>query len=250
MENRLPLITRLTLSALGEARGGRVTAAIDPVAAWMLREQPDLHPHGAAEAAFTTIRARTRIIDRMIHDTVAMARADGKKLALWNLGPGFDARWYRLLPRVETTVTSVREVEEPAVLAVKNAMLEASPYAEWWSKVVRRTLPAAAWTVEARRGERTLVLLEGLAGRMAQDELEHTLERIHESSMDCTAILGLPGVGAEDASRWSVTRMRRMGWRVHEDARMGSRGRLILAAGGKECPGTYPLRVMRLERRT
>lgn len=248
MDDRLPLITRLTLSALGESRGGRVSAAIDPVAAWMLREQPDLHPHGAAEAAFTTIRARTTIVDRMIHDAIAIARGDGKKVAVWTLGPGFDARWYRLLPRMEEAITSVREVEEPAVLSIKNAMLETSPYAEWWSKVVRRSIPAGAWGVEPRRGERALVLLEGLAGRMSQDELESTLERIRESALDCAAILGLPGVGAEDASRWSVTRMRRMGWKVHEDARMGSRGRLILAAGGSECPGTYPLRVMRLER--
>lgn len=248
MDTRLPLITRLTLSALGEARGGRVRAAIDPVAAWMIKQQPDLHPYGAAQAAFTTIRARTQLVDRMLFDTAQLAREQGHKLSLWNVGPGFDARWYRLLPRLEGVFTSVREVEEPSVLGVKNALLEASPYTEAWSKVVRRALPAASWSVDPRRGEHTLVLMEGLAGRMNQDQLEATLSRIHGACDRCTAIVGLPGVGEDDAARWSVTRMRRLGWKVHEDARMGSRGRLILASGGEECPGTYPLRVMRMER--
>lgn len=249
MDTRLPLITRLTLSALGEARGGRVRAAIDPIAAWMIKQQPDLHPYGAAQAAFTTIRARTTLVDRMVFDTAQMAKEDGHRLSLWTLGPGFDARWYRLLPRVENVFTGVREVEEPSVLSVKNALLEGSPYAASWSKVVRRALPAASWTVDPRRGDRTLVVMEGLAGRMNQDQLEATLCRVHDSTKDCTAIVGLPGVGEDDAARWSVTRMSRLGWKVLEDARMGSRGRLILASGGEECPGTYPLRVMAMRRR-
>ena len=248
MDTRLPLITRLTLSALGEARGGRVRAAIDPVAAWMLKRQPDLHPYGAAQAAFTTIRARTALVDRMIFDSAQIARDQGHKLSLWNLGPGFDARWFRLLPRLDDVFVGVREVEEPSLLSLKNGLLEQSPYGDSWHKVVRRALPSASWSVDARRGDRLLVLMEGLAGRMNQDQLEATLTRVHEASKECTAIVGLPGVGEDDAARWSVTRMRRLGWKVHEDARMGSRGRLILASGGEECPGTYPLRVMRMER--
>lgn len=249
MDTRLPLITRLTLSALGEARGGRVRAAIDPVAAWMLKQQPDLHPYGAAQAAFTTIRARTGLVDRMLVDCAQIAREQGTRLSLWSVGPGFDARWYRLIPRLEDVFTSVREVEEPSLLSIKNALLEQSPYAEAWDKVVRRALPSASWAIETRRRDKALVVLEGLAGRMNQDQLESTLGRVHEATTKCTAIVGLPGVGEDDAARWSVTRMHRMGWKVMEDARMGSRGRLILASGGEECPGTYPLRVMRMERR-
>ncbi|MCO4746236.1 MAG: hypothetical protein KC912_15670 [Proteobacteria bacterium] len=249
MDNRLPLITRLTLSALGEARSGRVRAATDPVAAWMLKQQADLHPYGAAQAAFTTIRARTAVVDRMLTEVALVARDQNEPLHLWSLGPGFDARWFRLVPRLADVFRSVREVEEPSLFSVKNALLENSPYAEAWAKVVRRALPPASWTIDNRRDGRSVVLMEGLAGRMNQDQLEATLERVHSACERSTVIVGLPGVGDDDATRWSITRMNHIGWKVREDARMGSRGRLILAAGGKECPGTYPLRVMRMDRR-
>lgn len=249
MEHRLPLITRLTLSAIGQSQGGRVRAPIDPVAAWILQQQPDLHPITAAQAAFTTIRARTLLVDRMLTDIGHLAIQDGQRLVLWHLGPGFDARWYRLLPRLSNVYTGVREVEDPGLLTVKHSFLEASPYADHWKRVVRRAMAMSKWSIENRPGITPVVLMEGLAGRMEQDELEGTLARIHEATTECSVIFGLPGVGADDASRWSVTRMRRRGWSVIEDARMGPRGRLLLAAGGDECPGTYPLRVVRMERR-
>lgn len=243
----LPLITRLTVVALGRTAGNRALRALDPVAEWMLERVPGLVPEGIAPAALSTIRARTEVVDRLLSEAVERARTEQAQLCLWSVGAGLDARWQRMRRHLGP-VAEIREVDTPEVLSFKEAVLARSPYAEPWSRVARRPSDVPGWTVRPRSHTRPLVVLEGPAGRLPPDALERLLRRIRFETPDATVILGLPGTAPRDGpDPWTRPRLAADGWRIREDVHLGPRGRLVSPRGEAICPGMYPLRVLELE---
>jgi len=246
IEHEFPLITRLTLSALGAVEGGRIRKPFDPVAAWFLRNHPALVPDEPAVAALATIRARTALFDRMLEDELSRARLASEKLCLWVIGGGFDARWARMEEAFAGVVEEIRDVDEPALLKFKDRVLARSPFANAWKAVQQRPKPLEGWTVRPRTGTRPLVLLEGLAGRMAPAALRRLLQRIQFEVPDARLLLGLPGRPRDDDDQWTSFRIRHLGFHVEEDTNIGPRGRLLSPSGGELCPGMYPLRILRM----
>jgi len=245
-EPRIPLVTRLAVVALGTAEGGRVTAPMDPVAQWVLRQRPALRPAGIAPAAYSTIRARTQIVDRMIADEVALARQLGRRICLVAVGGGLDARWHRLAPRHSDVIVGYRELESAALLTLKDQLLRDSPYQGPWSEVVRHEHTFAAWDLGTIHGAFPLVVLEGLSGRLTPEALRRLLGMIHASSPDARLIAALPGYGQGEPVRWATGTLRELGWVPDEDILLAPRHRLASITGEGVCPGMYPQRVLRM----
>jgi len=234
---------RLTLYALGSVEGGRISRPADPVAAWLLRRFPDLAPGMPLSEALTTVRARASLVDRMIAGECARARQEGCGLCYGSVGGGLDARWYRLLPAFSDVVREQREIEEPALLLVKDEMLADSPFEVPWSQVIRRPLPMERWTVQACDDARWLVVLEGVHARMADTELQTVLTRIRADASDAVVVLEAP---VSSAVSWSKAAWAALGWSLVEDVRLAPRRSLVTADGRLVCPGIRALRVQRL----
>lgn len=249
MDARLPLIARLTLVALGAVAGGRARRPLDPVAAWLLRGDADLQPAEHSPAAHTTIRARTSIVDGLLAEEVERARVEGSRLAVWSVGGGFDARWYRLLPLLSDVVKVHREVEEPDLISLKTRLLNDSPYAALWRQVDKRAARADAWAVEEEEGTVPLVILEGLAGRLDPDALIELIDRVRATTPRARVIIGLPALSGRPKF-WSERGLHERGWRVCVDIRLAPRGRLVARTGKEICAGMHGLRLLRLEARS
>ena len=245
MEMRLPLIARLTLVALGSTGSAKVRRPLDPVAAYLLRQDPTLIPPEDAVAAFTTIRARTDVLDEMLLEEAHRARQNGSKIALWTLGGGFDARWYRLLPQISDVVTTCHEVETPDLMRSKMEALDASPYDELWSRVELRSAKVEDWKVDPVEGCEPLLLMEGLAGRMTPRMLRNLLASLATQVPNARVLLGLPAHGTEPGT-WTERRLSRLGWRVDAEVRLAPRGRLVGKDGKEICTGMHGMRVLRL----
>lgn len=246
IEHEFPLIARLTLFALGTVEGGRIRSPLDPVAHWLMRHRPALVPSGGAAPALSTIRARSVLVDRLLVDEVHRANAHGDRLCLWTIGGGFDARWVRLEEELADVVVEIREVEDPTLLRYKDRWLRESPFAARWSQVRLRPKATDGWTARPRTGARTLVILEGPAGRLAPDALKRVLQRIRYETPDARVLLGLPGLPRREGDIWTAFRIRSLGFRVEEDINLGPRGRLMTPDGDELCPGMYPVRVLLL----
>lgn len=246
IEHDFPLITRLTLFALGAVEGGRVRTPIDPVSSWLLHQRSALVPDTGALAALSTIRARTHVVDRMLLDELHRARALGEHLCVWTIGGGFDARWYRFASWFGEVITEAREVEEPGLLRFKDKVLKDSPFGIQWAQVRRRPKTMDGWLARPRTGCRPLVILEGLAGRMSPDPLRRLLQRLRYEVPDARLLLGLPGRPRSEGDQWSTFKIRHLGYQTIEDVNLGPRGRLLTPEGDEMCPGMYPVRVVRL----
>lgn len=245
-DQRLPLIARLSLVALGTVEGGRVRNPVDPVAQWALDKHPELKPSGIAPDAYSTIRARTAIVDRMIRDEAHQARELGRRICLITVGPGLDARWQRVLPDLDDVIVGYREFDDDAILAFKHRLLESSPFARRWNQVVRRPFGFEQWDLHPTPGAYPLVVLEGVAGRLTPDALRNLLSTIRMTTPDARLILALPGYGASEPVRWSNGTLRSIGWDPEEDILLGPRHRLASIIGEGVCPGMYPQRIVRL----
>ncbi len=247
-EVRLPLIARLTLYALGAVEGRRIRRPVDPVAAWLIRTHPSLLHSESAPAAFTTIRARTSIVDELIGEEVDRTRSLGRRMTLMSFGGGFDARWYRLLPIIGQTVDKLIEIESPGLLEHKNKLLADSPYAALWDKVERRAEAEGSWSQTRRPADRTtqpVVVMEGLAGRLEPVALRTLLSNLREHMPEARVLMGLPGYSGNPGA-WSGKQLHQLGWRIDTDVRLSPRGRLVAQSGKEICAGMHGLRVLRL----
>ena len=108
IEQRLPVLSRLVLYALGSAEGKKARRPVDPVAAWMLQQHSYLLPTVPQPALLLTIRARYEVVDRMMEDEIHRAQREHQSIAMWTFGAGFDARWWRFGPRVSPVVKEWR----------------------------------------------------------------------------------------------------------------------------------------------
>lgn len=243
---RLPLISRLSLVALGTVEGGKVQDPVDPVARWTLDEHPDLKPSGIAPDAYSTLRSRTALVDRMIADEVRAARAVGRRICLIAVGCGLDARWHRLMPLHSDVVTSYRELDTESVLTFKQELLQRSPWADAYNRVERQHFTFEDWDLGPTPGAFPLVVLDGLAGRLTPSALHDLLRNMRMITPDARLIAALPGYGSQDVVRWSNGTLRSLGWDPEEDILLGPRHRLASIAGDGVCPGMYPQRVLRL----
>lgn len=241
---RLPVISRWMLLALGSVVEGSVNRALDPVAGWVLREHPSLLPSVPAPALLCTIRARTDVVDRMLTEVVAGVRGTETKLHYWSFGGGFDARWLRMRSVLATAVTGHTEVDVPEVMRCKESLLGDSPFANSWWEVDRRALDEVNWSLEPVNGARPLVVLEALAGRWDSGALRSFLKRLHLEAPGALVVASVPGWADADRDKWSVRSLAQLGWDVVEDTRVGPRGRLMAPSGDEICPGMYPFRVV------
>lgn len=270
MEPRLPIVTRWTLYALGAVEGQRVRRPRDPVAAWLLRRHPKLLPTFAAPSILAMIRARAAMVDRLIEDEAHRVRRLGGRLAWWGFGGGFDARWYRLRPLVQDILLRHCEVEDPEVLEFKHQALQDSSFAGAWDRIQRLPTPEDRWTVPDGTAEHTLVVLEGVASRIGSEGLKRLLARIRRDAPGARVIVDLPGIlqapgqmhqaaaaVGSARSRWTsphgtgasavrTIELRRMGWRVEEDAWLSARPELRAPSGMAICSGMEALRVLSL----
>jgi hypothetical protein len=246
IEQRVPAIARWMLYALGAIEGRRVLRPIDGVAAWLLRNHPALLPTVPQSDVLSTIRARTEVVDRMIGEEVLRARSRGETIALWTVGGGFDARWARIWGPFEDVIEHLVEVESPVITELKSQLLKTSPFVEAWSRVLRRGLPEAEWTLDDRGNPVPVVVLETGAGRLDETELRTLLLRIRNDAPRARVIVGLPAdQGAEDR-RWSRAALAALGWRVDEDVCIAGRGRLQGNNGQELSPGMYAFRVAKI----
>lgn len=247
-EVRLPLIARLTLYALGAVEGRRIRRPVDPVAAWLIRTHPSLLHSESAPAAFTTIRARTSIVDELIAEEVDRTRSLGRRMALMSFGGGFDARWYRLLPIIGETIETMIEIESPGLLEHKGKLLADSPYAALWERVEKRPQAEGTWAGTPRpSGEdmQPVVIMERLAGRLEPEALRALLGNLRERMPEARIIMGLPGYSGSPGA-WSGKKLHDLGWRIDADVRLSPRGRLVAQSGKEICAGMHGLRVLRL----
>lgn len=244
IEQRLPVIARWVLYAVGATEGAR-RHPIDPVAAWLLRRHPSLLPSISQAAMLSTLRARTDLVDRMLFDEGERARRTGESLAVWSFGPGFDARWARLWPAIDDVVREWREIDTGDLLELKNRLLMQSPYAGEWSRVARRAVNDEGWAVRHRSPNRPIVVCEGGNGRVEDDLLRAFLSRVRFEAPESRVILGLPAVSREETG-WNQRSLASLGWRADEDLQIGTRGRLLAKDGSERCPGLYGFRVVRL----
>lgn len=268
MEHRLPIVTRWTLYALGAVEGQRVRRPRDPVAAWFLRRHPKLLPTFAAPSILSMIRARSAIVDRMIEEEVTRVRANGRALALWSFGAGFDARWYRLRPAHQDVVVSHNEVEDPTVLQFKDQALAASSFAGLWDSVQRIPVAEDRWGIANPSADPTLVVLEGVASRVGLEGLRRLLGRVRQDAPHARVIVDLPGILHSTStaqavavgvarSRWmsavgtgasalQARDLARLGWVARDDVWLAARPELRAPSGVAMCAGMEALRVLYL----
>ena len=244
IEQRLPVIARWVLYAVGAAEGAR-RHPVDPVAAWLLRRHPSLLPSMSQAAMLSTLRARTDLIDRMLYDEADRARRTGDVLGVWSFGSGFDARWARLWPAVDDVVREWREIDTGDLLELKNRLLMQSPYAGEWTRVARRSVADEGWTVRHRSPTVPIVVCEAGHGRIEEDLLRAFLSRVRFEAPESRVLLGLPTVSDTDTT-WNRRSLASLGWRADEDVQIGTRGRLLAKDGSERCPGMYGFRVVRL----
>lgn len=269
LEDRVPIAARWSLYALGTVEGPRVKRPRDPVAAWLLRRHPRLLPAFAAPSVIAMLRARAAVIDRMIEEEVAAARARDEVLAYHGFGGGFDARWYRLTRGMRDVVRLHVEVDEPEVMRLKHRLLSGSTFAEAWSDIRHEGSEAADWGIRDAAAARPLVVLEGAAARLGAEELEALLARLRRQAPTARVILDLPGFLTNDPAdprppseplfraRWSAldgiaaralsrARTAELGWRVVEDQRFAARPELRAPSGLPMCPAVDGFRALRL----
>lgn len=269
LEDRVPIAARWSLYALGTVEGPRVKRPRDPVAAWLLRRHPRLLPSFASPSVIAMLRACAAVIDRMIEEEVATARARDEVLAYHGFGGGFDARWYRLTRGMGDVVRHHVEIDEPEVMRLKHRLLSGSTFADAWSAIRHEGTEAAEWGIHGALAARPLVVLEGAAARLGADELEALLARLRRQAPDAHVLLDLPGfLTSEPAgdrppleplsrSRWSALdgmatralsrrRAAELGWRVVEDLRFAARPELRAPSGLPMCPAVEGFRALRL----
>lgn len=264
-----PVVSRWSLFALGTVEGDRVRRPKDPVAAWLLKNAPQLMPPAAVGSVLTMIRARTTIIDRMIEEEVRTSVRDAEGLDFWSVGCGFDARWYRIKTLMCDAVRKHFEIEEAGLLELKNSLLERSTYRGAWGEIERRPLEPTDWTVRTR-GHGNLVCLEGTSTRLPPQQLYDLLVRIRQDAPNARVILDIPSFvsmlhsdqalprdasGAElgeeteleNPFRWRHKYFRKLGWEVREDLWITGRPSVDpLLPGLGEVPGMEGFRVLRL----
>jgi O-methyltransferase involved in polyketide biosynthesis len=272
-QQRLPMATRWSLFALGQVEGQRVRTPPDPVAAWLLLRHPDLRPAFAAPSILSMIRARAHLVDRIILDTIETARRAGERRDFWSFGSGFDARWHRLMRNMEDVITSHREVDEPGLLAFKDASLADSDFASSWERVALHPTVKAEWTAHPSTPS-PLIVLEGVSTRIGRQRTLELLARLRRDAPGSTVVLDLPGylnasfegaapppVLGSVRARWSsamrsgaaqiTTReLRESGYLVTEDYWFSARPELRSPSGVPICSGTEAFRVLVLEGET
>lgn len=260
IEQRLPVLSRWVLYALGASEGKKSRRPVDPVAAWLLQQHSFLLPTVPQPALLLTIRARYEVVDRLMEDEIHVAGKAGTSVALWTFGAGFDARWWRYGPRVSDAVREWREVESPGLLELKQRLLAESPYAESWSAVVQKPLPEDKWTTADRSffrsfttiggtwrrpSHRPLVVFEAGPHRVAEADLRTFLARLRGDAPEARVICGLPIPEGNDKT-WRQRGLAELGWRIDEDIIHTTRGRLMGRGGGEVVPGMYGFRIARL----
>ena len=260
-----PLHARDTLFALGAVDGPRARRPVDPVAAWLLLQAPALAPPDSARSALAACRARADVVDGCVDEAIWAARDAGRQLTYWSLGAGFDARWYRVLALHGDVVQQVTEVDEPALLSLKHALLDDSTYRRAWLRVTRRAAAPTAWaeSVDAEAG--ALVVLEGAAARLGERALLALLRTLRHRVPGVRVVLDLwgadgttappppPGtrgpwvaMAASPAGRLPDAAFAGLGYRVTGAVCLAGRPELRAATGAQVCPGVAAVRVLTL----
>lgn len=216
------------------------------------------------------IRARADLVDHIILNTVAAARRADVRRDFWSFGSGFDARWFRLLRNAGDVITSHQEVDEPGLLAFKDASLSDSDFASSWEQVSLHPVAKSGWTAHPSTPS-PLIVLEGVSTRVGRGQTLELLTRLRRDAPGATVVLDLPGylnAGFEPAApppalgsvreRWSsamrsgaaqisTRELREHGYNVREDHWFSARPELRASTGTSICSGTEAFRVLVLQ---
>lgn len=268
MDARLPMVTRWTVYALGAVLGPHVRRAHDPVAAWLLRHHPEIHPTSSVSSMLAMIRARAGIVDRVIADEALRVERKGRSLDYWCFGAGLDARWHRMREQLPSLARGrYAEVEDGAVLTFKDAALAGSSYARAWRNVEMSELPDHRWTVPDVTAPDTLVVMEGVASRIGVEATRRLLGRVRKDAPTARVVVDLPGIlqteegttyvtstvgprwGAAEATSAAAlgrAEIRGLGYRIAEETWLSARPELRAPSGMALCAGMDALRVLLL----
>lgn len=243
---RLPIYARWTLLALGAVERPGSARPRCPVCDYLLARRPSLAPNDADLERLTAVRMRTEISDALLLQIHDQARAQGQALAMWTLGAGFDGRWARLAGPLAGATSRWVEVEDARLLALKSELLSDSPFGALWSRVESIGMAPGGWGIEARVGERPVVVLEGMLHRLSARGLSALLRAIAQQAPGAHAVLDLTGVQGLARAGWSGRRLATLGWSVVDDVELSPRDGLYDVLNRPVCAGAVPVRVVHL----
>jgi O-methyltransferase involved in polyketide biosynthesis len=268
MEGRLPMVTRLTVYALGAVLGPWMRRAHDPVAAWLIRHHPQLPPAATVSSMVSMIRTRTSLVDRLIQEEAERVGRAGRSLDYWSFGSGLDGRFYRLRGQLPALAAGrYTEIDDPGVLDYKQRALAGSSFTRDWARVERAAMREDRWQVPDVSAPDTLVVLEGVAARIGIERTRRLLGRVRKDAPTAKVVLDLPGIlqtedgttyasssvgarwgTAEATSAAAISRsdILRLGWSIREEVWLSARPELRAASGMALCAGQDAVRVLSL----
>ena len=240
---RLPIMVRWSLAAEASAvdRGEPRCA----VAAWIGRTRPALLPHDPVPERLCAVRARADLVDEILLRLRDAARRQHLNQSIWSIGCGLDARWQRLAWPLAPVVTRLVELDEPHVIAAKDALLSGSPFAREWAEIEDIAMIPQGWDVLPEPDDvQPVVLLLGLLHRVPAQGLRTLLARIRRTAPRAVVVLDLTGVQGRARAGWSARRLAQLGWQVLEDDELAPRDILYDRFGDEVCAGMVPVRLL------
>lgn len=220
---------------------GTATASgspIDPVAEWLSEMRPALVTAPASGSIVAMMRARTRVLDRMLAQVID---ATPDATTLWSLGAGLDARWLRH-DALRNRSLRCQEVDVPAVIFYKEQLLHSGPWSGSFSQVGRHALPERRWVDPVLTGPAdAIVVMEAAPGRLSHEQLVEHLERLSLRPDRVQVLVEVP-------TNWSRNDLARMGWTVRADHVCAPRTPLLAESGLELCPAVRAFRLLWLSR--
>ena len=178
------------LTAGCHVSAGAAWALHRPVSAWLI-DRFGMPPFTDRLKYFTVhgVAQRAAAIDRMLDARLSEWEANGDTYEVWSLGAGFDSRWYSLGGR--PGLRRYLEFDLPDLLTRKRALLDASPYAQEYARViampgeVQETVAAAA----PEEGNRLMVVIEGMIDYLDAEEKRRLLADLAAKQGGCEVIV-------------------------------------------------------------
>jgi O-methyltransferase involved in polyketide biosynthesis len=178
------------LTAGCHVSAGAAWALHRPVSTWLIGRF-GMPPFTDRLKYFTVhgIAQRAAAIDRLLDARLHEWDANGERYEVWSLGAGFDSRWYSLgrLPGLRRYL----EFDLPDLLTRKRALLDASPYAQHYARVI--SMPGEVQETVAsavpEKGNRLMVVIEGMIDYLDEIEKRRLLADLATKQSECEIIV-------------------------------------------------------------
>jgi O-methyltransferase involved in polyketide biosynthesis len=178
------------LTAGCHVSAGTAWALHRPVSAWLI-DRFGMPPFTDQLKYFTLhgIAQRAATLDSMLDARLREWEANGDTYEIWSLGAGFDSRWYSLggLPGLRRYL----EFDLPDLLTRKRALLDASPYAQEYARVIAMPgeVQETVATAAPEKGNRLMVVIEGLIDYLDEREKRCLLAELAAKQGECEIIV-------------------------------------------------------------